>query len=85
MIEIRDQIAFRHGAGDSRPRRTNDSITLLSAGLSKGTSNVGYFDGHVSGNMSAARYLTLDTTRDVLSPFNNNERKRLCVGFDPTR
>ena len=84
-IEIVNQIAFRHGAGDPRPRRTDDSITLLSAEYSKGTSNVGYFDGHVSTDMSVTKYLTLDITRDVPAPFNNNERKRLCVGFDPAK
>ena len=83
-VTIRAEIAFRHGAGDPRPRRTATSITCLNADLSRGSTNIGYIDGHVS-PMTASKYLTLDTTRELASPFNVDEYKRLCIGFDPTR
>ena len=86
-VSSRDKIAFRHGAGDSRPRRKGfDPVSvILSASLARGTSNVGYIDGHVASDMTPSKYLMLDTSRDLPSPFNNDEYKRLATGFDPKR
>ena len=86
-IESRNKIAFRHGAGDSRPRRKGGDPTsvILSADLARGISNIGYIDGHVSSGMTASKFLMLDTSRTLASPFDAEEAKRLCVGFDPLR
>jgi len=84
VIDNRDAIGFRHGAGDSRPRRTADSITLLSADLAKGTSNIGYIDGHVA-PMNVPQYNALSVAAPLADPFNSDIRRRLCNGFDPLR
>ena len=74
-----DQMAFRHGAGDSRPRQTDVSDAV---NLTRGKCNILYIDGH-GDSLTAAAFNSLTNPETVPSMFTSVSK--FVIGFDPSR
>ncbi len=78
-LDTTNQIAFRHGTSDPRPRQ----VSILTYQLTKGKSNILYIDGHTD-SMTAAAVVSLVNPETVPSLFSGSYAK-FVIGFDPMK